>query len=607
MVRLRRLVGLLLATCVAAPVPFLATAPAQARQAPRPDRTVRIEADRVDRVPTPRPSWWDCGELYATGAQCATVALPLDYDRPLGPTTQVAVLRIRATDPARRIGTLFVNPGGPGGSGVELAAAARDFLDPRVLARFDVVGFDPRGTNLSSGVRCWPTMPARDRALAGAGAAFPRGAVQDAAAVGSARAFGTACSTTGRPLAASVSTAEVARDMDVLRRAVGDARLTYLGFSYGTYLGQVYANLFPDRVRAIALDGVLDPLAWAGTKATRNTPQTTRIGSAKASARALDRILGSCRTAGPAYCSLAATGDPKAIYASLMTSLRAAPIVVRGPDFEERFTYADVTSILVDMLYSPFGSYDVDAFLSLLVELRGPTTPARAKAARAGLHRIAVRYRDFGRTGAPSPRVRAAWRRAGRTALPAYENGIDAYQAVMCTDGLNPSLVARWPVYAARADRAVPGFGPLWTWPSAPCARATWTARDEDAYRGPFTRRTASPVLVVGNLWDPATPYEGAVRVARLLPNSRLLTGVSWGHTAYGSSPCIDRAVTTYLLRQGLPPVGKRCRGLDQPYTEPLTPFTSLTTGRAPARAPLPSGAAPAGRPGRAPVSPLVP
>ena len=97
------------------------------------------------------------------------------------------------------------------------------------------------------------------------------------------------------------------------------------------------------------------------------------------------------------------------------------------------------------------------------------------------------------------------------------------------------------------------------------------------------------------------------MHVARMLPSSRLLTGVSWGHTAYGSSPCIDRAVTTYLLRQGLPPVGKRCRGLDQPFTEPLTQFMSLAARRAPARAPLPSGAAPAVRPGRPPVRPLVP
>lgn len=585
-------------------MPFLATAPAQARQSSRPDRTVRAEADRVDRVPTPRPSWWDCGGLYVAGAQCAMVALPLDYDQPLGPTTRVAVLRLRASDPARRIGTLFVNPGGPGGSGVELAAAAREFLSPAVRARFDVVGFDPRGTNLSSNVRCWPDAATRATALRGLDAAFPWGPVQEAAAVRSAQAFGAACST-GAPavLAGSVSTAQVARDMDVLRRMTGDRRLTYLGFSYGTYLGEVYANLFPDRVRAVALDGVLDPVAWAGTRRTRTVPMTTRIGSAQGSAQALSRILRQCRATGPAYCQLAAKGDPVALYDGLLASLRTAPVVLRDGDFVLRYTYTDVVSTVTDMLYSPFGYADVDSFTSFLLELRDPAaTPAARAAARAGLHRLTTKYAAFGTPPAPSARVRAAWARATRTAAPAYANGPEAFQAVLCTDGLAPGRAERWPLLAARSDRGTRGFGRQWAWASAPCARTTWTARDEDAYRGPFDRRTASPVLVVGTVWDPATPYAGAVSTARRMPGSRLLTSVSWGHTAYGASACVDTAIEQYLLATTLPRRGTRCRGDVQPFDVPLDAGAPAgLQALAPARSAALRG------PGRAPVVPLVP
>ncbi len=145
-----------------------------------------------------------------------------------------------------------------------------------------------------------------------------------------------------------------------------------------------------------------------------------------------------------------------------------------------------------------------------------------------------------------------------------YDNSPEAFQSVLCTDGLNPARAAAWKGYAAKAQRTAPDFGPLWTWASAPCASSTWTARDEDAYRGGFSHDTASPVLVVGNYWDPATNYAGAVAAAGLLPNSTLLSSDSWGHTAYGTSPCVTRAVDRYLLSLALPDRGTRCVGDEQ-------------------------------------------
>ncbi|MFD0539044.1 alpha/beta fold hydrolase [Actinomadura luteofluorescens] len=223
------------------------------------DTTSPVEKARADRVPTPKLDWYKC---YDT-AECATVRLPLDYDDPKGATTEIAVLRVRARNAKKRIGSLFVNPGGPGGQGTAIAYQAPYFLGKDVLDRFDIVGFDPRGIGFSSNVACFKSTKDQTLALAGMNVAFPVGAKQEAAYVKSAKAVGKGCSTTGKKLAGAMSTAEAARDMDVLRRAVGDKKLSYLGFSYGTAIGQYYANMFPDRLRAVVVDGVINPVSWA--------------------------------------------------------------------------------------------------------------------------------------------------------------------------------------------------------------------------------------------------------------------------------------------------------------------------------------------------------
>ena len=205
--------------------------------------------------------------------------LPRDYDKPKGAKTELALLRYRSPDQTKRIGTLFVNPGGPGGWATDLAYYASEFLSSDILERFDIVGVDPRGVGYSDNVRCFAD-PGKQAPVMNTlyGRGFPTTKAETAAYLKAAKAQGKACATAGKPLSVSMSTAAVARDMDVLRRAVGDQKLSYLGFSYGSYLGQVYANLFPDRVRALALDGVVDPWAWRGTKATRNVPRSDRSG-----------------------------------------------------------------------------------------------------------------------------------------------------------------------------------------------------------------------------------------------------------------------------------------------------------------------------------------
>ena len=357
-----------------------------------------------------------------------------------------------------------------------------------------------------------------------------------------------------------MSTAEVARDLDVLRRALGDSKLTYLGFSYGSYLGTVYANLFPDRVRALSIDGVLDPVAWAGTRATAGTPQTARLRSGQGGARALDEILARCGKAGPLYCSFAGFGDPAQNYARLVEALKKQPLVFTDPVTGTTYTfgYGDLVAYLLGALYAPIAGQIVDSILTDVFTLALPAATAAVSARSAAASSLAERLTANGSAA------------ASRYALP-YFNGPEAFQSVLCTDGLNPADAGRWPVYAAAEDRKAPGFGPLWTWSSAPCATQTWTVEDRGAYSGPYTHRTSAPVLVVGNYWDPATNYDGAVMVSRLLPNSSLLSSDSWGHTAYGTSACVTTAMDTYLLTVSLPPRGTTCTGDDQPFTTPLS------------------------------------
>ncbi len=566
----RRLLGGALAFLVAGAVVVPTTTTAASGATPAPDRTSALEARRVDSVPAPKITWFDCS-VVTPRAACGTVRLPLDYDQPKGATTELALLRIRVADPKQRIGTLFVNPGGPGGSGVQMAAFAPEFLGPKVLAKFDIVGVDPRGVSFSDNVRCFKDFGAQAKALSGMNTPFPRTPTETDGYIKSAMAFGRGCSSSGQALGAAMSTAEVARDMDVLRRTFGDSKLSYLGFSYGTYLGQVYANLFPDRVRAVAIDGVLDPVAWAGTEGASLHPQTQRLKSGEGGYRALMKVLDLCRGSGPDYCNLAGLGDPRTLFAQTMDELKTNPIEVRDPETGQVFftlNYAMATAFLLSDLYSPYGAmfvdWDLTGFVQMLADPMARKAATRRTAADLQARLAAKESKDRA--------AKASLARAGAAAgwgFP-YDNSPEAFQSVLCTDSRNPSAARLWPYFSASAERSAPGFGPLWTWGSAPCASSTWKVSDEDSYRGPFTKRTANPVLVVGNYWDPATNYAGAVKAASLLPNSRLVSSNSWGHTAYGTSVCVNTAVETYLLTTAVPPVGAKCVGDVQPFTEPL-------------------------------------
>ena len=502
------------------------------------------ERHRVDAVRTPKLQWYKC----YVWAECATARVPLDYDRPHGRTTEVALLRVRAKDRKHKIGSLFVNPGGPGASATQFALLSPLFLSESVLNRFDIVGMDPRGVGFSDTAECFTSTGQQTKALAGMTPLFPYGSKEERAYIKSAEKLGRACSTTGRPLTGAMSTAEVARDMDVMRRAVGDSKLNYLGFSYGSALGSYYANMFPDRFRTIAVDGVIDPKSWVGTKKTQNTVQDVRLDSAGGAYRAFAEIMNRCSKAGTKKCAFAG-GNTLVKFHNISEHLKRKPIVVPVPvlGVTLKVTYADFIGDVLSALYSPGAGEEVTMLAA------------------------DMRLMVAGGTGIKAAQTRYATRIQRRLARSfPYDNSLDAYASIMCTDGLHPADAKKWPAMAAKADRKAPYFGRAWTWASVQCARKTWTVRDEDAYTGPFTTKTKNTVLVVGSYWDPATNYRDAVRTAKKLPNSRLLSSNNWGHTAYGTSTCATGAIDRYLLTKRLPAKGTLCRA-PQPFTTALT------------------------------------
>jgi pimeloyl-ACP methyl ester carboxylesterase len=492
----------------------------------------------VDSVPTPKLGWYGCYEI----AECATVQLPLDYDQPKGAKTEIAVLRVKAKDQSKKIGSLFLNPGGPGGSSTEFALFAPYFLSESLLERFDIVGVDPRGIGASANIKCFTSVKDQTEVLNLMNVPFPVTKAEEKSYIAGSKLLGKACSTTGRPLTGAASTAEVARDMDVVRRAVGDKKLNYLGFSYGSVLGQYYANMFPDRFRALVVDGVLDPRAWVG-----NTRQILdeRLRSSEGASKALAEILKRCDQAGETKCVFAA-GDPVKNFETITRELKKSPLQLPdGADGTIEVTYAVFISAVLGSLYGLDAGEQVTALA------------AEVQAAQQG-----------------APAALTARATAARTAKPGYdfpyENGFEASSAVICTDGRHPADASTWPAAVDRRDRQAPHFGRSWGWIDSQCANKTWTVQDEDAYVGPFNRKTGAPVLVVGNFWDPATAYHGAVASSRLLPNSRLLSSNNWGHTAYGSGACATGAIDAYLLTGKPPAKGTVCTDSPQPFTGAL-------------------------------------
>jgi pimeloyl-ACP methyl ester carboxylesterase len=352
------------------------------------------------------------------------------------------------------------------------------------------------------------------------------------------RLFGQLCKSRDGWLLQHVSTADTARDLDLLRSAVGDRTLNYIGTSYGTFLGATYANLFPSRVGAMVLDGDVNPTEWADPPIPANGMLLSgglRQGADEGSAKTLAAFLDQCGLVSTLRCAFSA-GSPAATQTKWAALLRRLPI---SPT-DGQMSYAEVVSSTVVALYSLSGW---SAQASLLQTLWINVTTGNGN-------------------GAAPPGQPATPARAGEANGP--YSGEEQELAISCAESPSPPPNA-FAAINAFAEKRSGDVGPYWAWDYEPCA--TWPVKSTDRYSGPWNRYTANPVLVIGATFDPATPYASAVAMARQLGRARLLTLDGYGHTAVlNPSACIERYEVRYFIRGTLPPTGTNCRQDQKPF-----------------------------------------
>lgn len=444
-------------------------------------------------------AWHSCDE-----GECATLRVPIDYAEPTGPTIEVAVNRMRATGTKR--GSLVVNPGGPGGSGVDYAAAADGIVGPSVRRAYDVVGFDPRGVQRSAAITC--VDDAGLDALLGSDPS-PDDADEQKALLAADAKFAQACKQNAGPLLGHVSTVEVAKDMDVLRAALGEQKLDYLGKSYGTMLGATYADLFPKRVGRMVLDGVLPPDL---------TMTETNLGQAKGFEKALDAYLSDCST--QRDCPLGT--DPAQAKVKLQRWLAAlddAHVPVKQDSRLGRLSEGWAINGLAN------GLYDEQAWPGL--------TDALRSALKGDGTLLLAQGKDY----------------ASRNDDGTYEGNImQVINAVTCLDRPAPTGgIGTYRKDAEAFSKIAPTWGAQMAWAGATCAG--WPVKPT-GHPHRVRAKGSAPIVVVGTTRDPATPYEWSVRLDDQLENGRLITYDGDGHTAYGrGSQCVDEAVDSYLVQ----------------------------------------------------------
>ncbi|MFD8499194.1 alpha/beta fold hydrolase [Amycolatopsis sp. NPDC059657] len=473
---------------------------------------------RVDIAATPKLDWADCDG----GFQCATASVPLDYDRPFGQKIDLALIRLRASDPSKRIGSLFVNFGGPGASGVDRLRqrAERTWIfSPELKARFDLVSWDPRGIARSAGVRCFPT-EAEQQAFYAARPEMPGDPSGEAAFYADAKQLAAHCQTQAGEILKHASTANTARDLELLRRAVGDPKLTYHGISYGTQLGAIYANLFPGRIRAMAFDGSMDFVGNVSGHGDQGTtvPLDSRQDVPRGIADTFEYFLQQCKLAGP-KCAFSA-GDPRAKWEAIVAKAKQGPIVVDGTSY----SYSAIVNAAGD-LSIPSGYADTATLLQKLYD--ASSAPAARSAAVAG--------------------------------EPYLNNRDEAFNAIQCADSVFPRDPAVYSAAAVTEDQRVPYFGRIGVFDMMSCA--FWQPTDDDRYVGPWNRKTSAPILVLNARFDPSTPLHGAYDGAKQLARAQVNVIEGSGHsTMFAISTCAEKLKREYLFTGVLPPASASCK-----------------------------------------------
>ena len=455
--------------------------------------------------------WSACGE----GMQCATAIAPLDWSDPAAGNIELALVRQTARS-GNPLGSLLINPGGPGGSGYDFIRDSVDYAtSERLQSSFDVVGFDPRGVNRSTAVTCHVDPKELDRVLYGIIPGEPGTDEWIAESVQGSREFAARCLELTGPLLGTVDTASAARDLDMLRAALGDTTLNYLGYSYGSLLGQVYAELFPEKTGRLVLDGAVDPAA--------SDFEATAI-QAEGFESALNAFLEDCLSS--AECPFSGpVDDARSEIRALLDTLDASPLA--GADGRKLGSATMFRAIILPLYNQSTWGFLRQLFDDVFV---GETAYA---------FELADQYN-------------------GRLPDGSYrDNQTEAFIAINCLDEPGPGDPESMRAEAAELRELAPVFGPQLSWGGAGCPN--WSVpptRD----RVPIVAPGSADILVVGTTNDPATPYRWAVTVAQTLENGHLVTYEGEGHTAYNkSNACINDVVDNFLIDGTVPDSDPRC------------------------------------------------
>jgi len=438
------------------------------------------------------------------GMQCSSMTVPLDYADPTGPTIAIAVARLPAFT-AHPAGSIVVNPGGPGESGIDyLEEAAGRFATLR--ATYDIVSFDPRGTGRSEPARC---LAPSDLDAYFALDPLNTSASNQQAIIALSQRFAAGClAKNGRRLL-FLGTQYVARDLEELRRALGGQKLTYLGLSYGTYLGEVYASLYPQNVRAMVLDGVENPSLQL---LTESEDQATAFEGD------LDDFEARCASG----CGF--TQSPAATFAQVLSRAASDPLRWKG----QLLTRGEAMTGILTYLYEPAGDRDLDIALANAV----------LDAARGDASLLLGSADDY----------------AGRAANGTYSPVAEANVSIACGDNAVPTALSTYVTEAQRMNAIDPVFGADVVWGLLVCAY--WPFHPPPPA---FHTVDTAPLLLVGATGDPATPYAWALGALPYFPGSVLLTRDGDGHVSFGKSTCADADEAAYLTRLILPPPGSVC------------------------------------------------
>ncbi|MET8006816.1 alpha/beta hydrolase [Nonomuraea glycinis] len=464
--------------------------------------------------------------LTAVPVECATVRVPLDHREPMGHAIKLAINRIKGTASrdGNHLGTLLVNPGGPGASGRTLARYVAAVLPPELKARYDVVGFDPRGVGASQpALRCvdpevYYRAPRPD--------AVPRSPSEENVLLSRAAHYASQCGNMWSWLLPHMTTENVARDLDVIRAALGEQKISYLGYSYGTYIGSVYATLFPDRVKRLVLDSSVNPdEVWYEANLKQDRAFEGRHRDFLAWTAGHHKVYGLGNS----------TRQARFAWYAMRARLHDRPAggVVGASELDDVFTVAGYSDRIWPELAAAWSAYV--------------------------------------RKGDPKPLI-AAFDKHGKNDAE-DENGYAVYLATQCRDAAWPRDWARWRADMTRMHRRAPFL----TWPNAwfnaPCAYWQVGGGTPVAVRG---SQQLPPILMLQSRADAATPYLGAVNLRKHFPTARMVVETGGNHgVALGGNRCVDRHLFAYLTDGTMPPHGTRCQAMPAPR-----PTTHMVSGR---------------------------